>query len=339
VLEDRLTALRSTIDSRSTNNGSLHAIQTPSLSSSQSTYVFEQPANITSVKALSMPRADRDIVNDTQVVSVPEPQPETVSTREFEIDVAANTIADQPTQSSPFFEVADSDEELWNPVEAEQSKLAASNAYDDDDDEIEVVPPMTLIPRSTNNVNLTAHPYYPEVMRALKSVFGHDKFRKNQLEAIIATLEGRDVVKLMPTGGGKSLCYQLPAILKCGKTRGVTFVISPLLSLMDDQMRGLERLKIDAVSVTGDQSSQVYNTMIQRLLVEPDKLPSIACVTPERLDEKTGKFMEILQRLYREEHLARFVIDEAHLIPDWGRSFREAVRSISPIRRLGNQSA
>lgn len=82
---------------------------------------------------------------------------------------------------------------------------------------------ITSLPPSADQ---TSTPYYPEIMRQLKNVFSLGKFRTNQLEAINATMGGKDVFVLMPTGGGKSLCYQLPAVCETGTTRGVTVVVS-----------------------------------------------------------------------------------------------------------------
>jgi superfamily II DNA helicase RecQ len=167
---------------------------------------------------------------------------------------------------------------------------------------------------------LELSPYYSEVKRRLGETFGLTTFRKNQLEAIIAAMGGKDVFVLMPTGGGKSLCYQLPAICTTGETRGVTVVISPLLALMKDQVDSLTRKNVDALL----SNSETFGEDRQRLVTNDEK-PSLWYITPEKLKD-SGKVNDILSYLYQKKQIARFVVDEAHCISTWGQDFREAVR-------------
>jgi len=155
-------------------------------------------------------------------------------------------------------------------------------------------------------------------------------FRPNQLAAIIATLEGKDVFVLMPTGGGKSLCYQLPAVCESGKTKGVTVVISPLKSLMEDQVESLQRKNIDVVFFSSDQSLEESDEA-RRRLVQSGKKPSMLYLTPEKL-QHSDVMKRALEGLSRRDELARFVIDEAHCISSWGRHFRDSYGELAYLR-------
>lgn len=198
--------------------------------------------------------------------------------------------------------------------------LNLDDAFPDDaliaTEEMKALSPHTPILPSDE---LKSSPYYTEVVSKLKSVFGLRNFRPNQLEAIIETLRGRDVFVLMPTGGGKSLCYQLPAVCQGGMTKGVTIVISPLLALMRDQVHALQEKNVDVFHWSGETS---YNDAVTRL--RGNIKPSLVYITPEKLKENNAA-NRLLDELYRSHYLARFVIDEAHCISTWGQDFREAV--------------
>ncbi|TFK67699.1 ATP-dependent DNA helicase [Pluteus cervinus] len=168
--------------------------------------------------------------------------------------------------------------------------------------------------------------YYKEVKLQLQHSFGLEDFRPNQLEAITAAMEGRDVFVLMPTGGGKSLCYQLPAVCQSGSTRGVTVVVSPLLALMKDQVESLRQKNIDTFLWNGDT---LYEDAQNRMYNDPP--PKLMYVTPEKLKE-SGVVNKYLSTLYNQKQLARFVIDEAHCISTWGQDFREAYQGLGSLR-------
>ncbi|KEQ69556.1 ATP-dependent DNA helicase [Aureobasidium namibiae CBS 147.97] len=174
-------------------------------------------------------------------------------------------------------------------------------------------------------------PWTKEVKRALVSRFMLPGFRLNQANAINATLAGRHVFVLMPTGGGKSLCYQLPAIVKSGKTSGVTVVVSPLLSLMEDQVSHLRARNIQAFSLTGsttmDERREITSTFTKPNVQE---FVQLLYVTPEMLN-KSGMMKTAFRDLHRREKLARIVIDEAHCVSQWGHDFRPDYKELGMV--------
>lgn len=176
-------------------------------------------------------------------------------------------------------------------------------------------------------------PWSNEVKTTLKDLFRLRGFRENQVEAINATLAGKDTFVLMPTGGGKSLCYQLPALIKSGKTRGVTIVISPLVSLMEDQVQHLRKLEVQAYLINS-QTTQEGRRIIMDALKEPDveKFIQLMYVTPEMLS-KSQAMMSAFDRLHRRNRLARFVIDEAHCVSQWGHDFRPDYKLLGEVRQ------
>jgi ATP-dependent DNA helicase RecQ len=153
----------------------------------------------------------------------------------------------------------------------------------------------------------------------LKHYFGHDAFRPLQEEGVDTVLDGRDLLMILPTGGGKSLCYQLPSLMM----DGVTIVISPLLALMYDQVRALQANGINAQMISSMQDGDALKAVEQQLLAGDIKLLYIA---PERLASE--HFLQLLHQLT----INFFVIDEAHCVSEWGHEFREDYRKLDFLK-------
>ncbi|RYP24787.1 hypothetical protein DL765_000333 [Monosporascus sp. GIB2] len=180
---------------------------------------------------------------------------------------------------------------------------------------------------------LMKFPWSPDVKRALKDRFRMSGFRHNQLEAINATLSGKDAFILMPTGGGKSLCYQLPAIISSGRTSGMTIVVSPLISLMQDQVDHLRAINILAVTFNGESSPNARQEIMSCFNESfPEHIFQLLYVTPEMVN-KSKAFLNGLSTLYRKKKLARLVIDEAHCVSQWGHDFRPDYKELGAFRK------
>jgi ATP-dependent DNA helicase RecQ len=170
---------------------------------------------------------------------------------------------------------------------------------------------------------LSASTQFDTLEQALKHYFGYDEFRSSQREIVTTALANRDLLVIMPTGGGKSLCFQLPALLK----QGVTIVVSPLIALMQDQVQQLADNGIPATflnsSITTEErrerAAAIYNGEIKLLYV-----------APERLNQEF--ITNFLVDLHQEVGIASFAIDEAHCVSEWGHDFRPDYRKLSQLR-------
>ena len=154
-----------------------------------------------------------------------------------------------------------------------------------------------------------------QALEVLKKYYGYTSFRKGQEDIINEIINGNDVLAIMPTGGGKSICYQIPSLI----LDGITIVISPLISLMKDQVDALKSMGVNAALINSSLNTSQFNAVIDGINNDEYKIIYIA---PERLD--SYEFVNII----RNKKLSQIAIDEAHCVSQWGHDFRSSYRNI-----------
>ncbi|XP_067915023.1 ATP-dependent DNA helicase Q1 [Heterodontus francisci] len=180
---------------------------------------------------------------------------------------------------------------------------------------------------SAEDWNKQDFPWSQKVDEALRSVFKLQTFRPLQLQAINVTMAEKDIFLIMPTGGGKSLCYELPAVC----STGFTLVICPLISLMEDQLMVLEQLNIPSTMLNSNSTKEHIKWVHDEMLNKSSKL-KLLYVTPEKI-AKSKVFMSKLEKAYHAGCLARIAVDEVHCCSQWGHDFRPDYKSLGILKR------
>jgi RecQ family ATP-dependent DNA helicase len=266
---------------------------------------FEQVQSLEELRMAALLKLQYHQNVESEISSAPHPH----SGHYMDVDFSEEEVYELPQRqltSPPRYEYNShySDQEISNDVSG------------DDDVYSLAFPPMSQIPVDDSERSF--------LTTKNREIFGHHSFRGLQLDAIVTALKKQDVFVLMPTGGGKSLCYQLPGVLE----PGITVVVSPLRSLIEDQVNALKKRNLKAAACLGGISHSEYNRICQEMALGE---LSFVYVTPEKL-ASGDHFASVLKSVYDRRQLLRFAIDEAHCVSQWGHDFRPDYKKLRNLR-------